>query len=388
MTIKNKKMTSKTLQVTMYIILSVIMLTQVPLNATALQSDTGAFDDCSNKIANTMHDKSSKLDNVSAINIAANDNALKSKIVGYKSSPVTVFHTWSIDNTKCDVSLYRINIGYVLYDTADNYIKNVVVIIDPSNTKVEKIDEYIAPMFTTSANWSGYEIAGNSAQTQTIWESKTQYTLPAVSKNTIGVTNPCRTDLGKEPCDLAIWTGLANVSGPINPPLAQAGSDGKIVCTSSTSCTTSYFLWFEFLPSAFICSGPNPPVPGNTITSIVTNQGKTTQTPSTLYNMSVQSSNGFGCSTTGYNYSAMNAPKWSSFINERANESGNGFATLAQFSSDTMTGWIYTTSQVLISTSGTASATRIMNNGAGDNITLGSISSGHFSETYSTSAGT
>jgi len=383
-------MTMKKLRATLFIALSAVILTQIPVYANVPQdANTSNPDECQIKISNAMHDKASKLNNVDAIYLATNDNTLKSKIVGYRSTEATVFHTWSIDHIKCDVILDRIHVGYALYDTADNYVKNVVVTIDPSGTRAEKVEEYVAPRYTSPV-WSGYSIAGNSAQTQTIWESKTQYTLPSVSRPTSTVTNPCRTDLGKQPCDLAIWTGLSNVaSPPSSGPLAQAGSDGKITCTSSTSCTTSYFLWFEFLPNpAFTCGGSNPPVPGNTITSTVTNQGKTTQTPSTLYNISVQSSNGFGCSTTGFSYSSMNAPKWSTFINERATYNPPTPATLAQFSSDTMTGWIYKTSQVLISTSGTASVTHIMNNGAGNNINVGTISSGQFTQTWLTSAGT
>lgn len=228
-----------------------------------------------------------------AISLASDNSIFKAAIHGYDSKFATIFNTWHLNTSDCTVSWNDVNVGYIV-SNSNGYVKNVVVTLDPTLTKVTSISSYVAPYFSnsTSAVWSGYEL-GNGNQ---VSEAHLTSTIPAVSQATTS-TNKCVPTSGVSPgCDVSVWTGLEDTSSHI----AQAGSDGNLTCnnTSCTSPTYNYFLWFEELPNpSFTCH--NAAIsPGDTITSDVQFTGTVGSTG--YYNLSVQdTSASYGCSYFG-----------------------------------------------------------------------------------------
>lgn len=388
MTFKNKNVNSKTIYASLFIIMLVTVSVSQTSFAVDTQTQASSIDDtCTNKIAEAMHKEAAKIDDAKAITLSLNDNEFKTRTHGYVSAFNSVYNTWSIDAQNCSVTLRNVNVSYSLNDEK-GYVKNVDVALNSSTTRVEDITEYVSGAYDfDNTVWSGYEIAANAGATVPIWEAKTTYTLPAVNVPTTTNSGNCVS----KPCDLAIWTGLEGVLlGTSGIKLAQAGSDGKITCTSPGNCSTNYFLWYEFYPNPAVSCGGGPPLvaPGHSITSIVTNQKKYNPGgPANKYDISLlDTTSGYGCSVTGQTFD-LTSPKYADYINERAKYSGTP-ATLAKFSSDTMQGWYYDTSQKQISTStGQFRKDRMVNSGT-VNIIVSGISSGSFTQTYSTSYGT
>ena len=188
-----------------------------------------------------------------------------------------------------------------------------------------------------------------------------------------------------------MWIGLEDATlGSLDE--AQAGTLGEINC-GFTGCPTSYGAEYEFLPSGPVsCSGSSYNiVPGNSISTTVTNEAQYGGS-STLYDISVtDNSIGKTCGTTGYSYTAMNAPTYGAFILERA---GSPSTSLANYTSNTFgSGTIYYggSSNGISTPYGNGWYQEdVMNNGCsyGDNVDPTSISSNSFSETYHDSCGT
>lgn len=352
-------------------------------NINAAESNTATIsDDCTHRMSNEMHAKAATLDEAKAISLGSVDVNFKSAIQGYDSTFATVFNTWHLNKIDCTVSWNDVNVGYVLSDS-NGYVKNVVVTLDPSLTKVIGINSYVAPHFSnhTSPTWSGYEI-GTAGQKAT--EGHMVSTIPTISQATTS-TNKCVPTVNSSPgCDLAVWTGLEDGSNHI----AQAGSDGNLTCNNSscTSPTFKYFLWYEEYPHpAFTCNNALI-TGGDSVTSDVTYTGTVGATG--FYNISVQdTSASYGCSVTNYGFEMTN-PTAAPFIDERANYTTT-IDELAKFSFNTMTGSIafnggalgsITTAEVLVSDN--------MKNPTTQNISVGAISSGAFKQYYTTSTGT
>jgi hypothetical protein len=292
-------------------------------------------------------------------------------------------------------------VGYQLYN-GTRYVKNIVVTLDPALTHVMKVDDYVAPTFVTATSngiWSGYEFEGSSLPPVTSSFIGTAggntYRLPSVTKPTF-TNHVCRTDLGTfQPCDTSIWTGLEDTIGATNGHLVQAGTDGEITCSGSdSSCTTSYFLWYDFYPNAgFTCSNALM-APNDVITLNVTNDAKALGGLNTNYDLSLQdTTHSFGCTVTRQSYTSMTTPTYAPFILERAQETSNmkGYpATLAVFGNPTPTipGKIFYSNFYNGLSSATIAAKWTMSNQNNNNTRLGSISSDSFSETWLASDGT
>lgn len=341
-----------------------------PLNAdthqsaiTTTDSSSAASNTCTEQMANEMHQKSSVLDNPKAISLAVQNAEYQSRVQGYVPKFNSIYNDWKFDTANCHaIEWLSVNVVHSLYDVNGNYIKNVVVTLDPELTHVASISEHIGAVYSPSQdhapNWAAQEytassFSSSSPPTKNIWEAKGSWTLPSVSPPT-DLTYPCRTDTGyHQPCDLAIWTGLEDDFEAKNTGdhIAQAGSDEKITCTSSSSCTTEYFLWYEFFTNetpntsqATDCTGFTLN-PGDGVQAIVTSHGKTGGSAA-LYDVSViNTSTGVGCGTTNVIF-AMSDPIIAAFVDERAKYDGSNYATLAEFNTgtsgtDAITGHLY-----------------------------------------------
>lgn len=250
--------------------------------------------------------------------------------------------------------LIEVNVSYILENTTDNAVKIVTVIIDSKLKDVIKVRADPLIYAGTSYNfyiWAGYSFYGNNSATIALYESKTTYIMPAISKpNPPNYTdnNACRVDLDKPKCMLMIWTGLMDTY--VGNKIAQGGSVGEVSCTSSTTCNIKYYLFFEFYPSpAAICESNPPYNAGDSITATVTNKAKTNGS-NTKYNIVIiDNTNGSGCGIFDYDFN-LPSPYYSAFINERPKyckpsqpncAPNQAVTSLPMFTSDTMTGWIY-----------------------------------------------
>lgn len=400
MTIKNKKMTSKMKKskiLSVLLLIAIVSSMGVVNNVNAVTGETvlpipNIDSACTQKIVDEMHEKANDIDNVKAQSLASQNSEFILQIQGKNSTFNSVYNTWNIDVSNCSVTLKDVNAVYVLSD-AQGYIKNLVVTLDPSLTRTLGVTEHVGAKYgfsTTSINWAGYELGGSAFTSSTnpttpTYEGVTTFTVPSVSQP---YTGACTTSL---PCDVAIWTGLADLQAASNNHLAQAGVDRKIIC--NPTCTTSTYFWYEFLPAlAFQCGG----ITINTEDSIsvtVTNQAKTNPANNNKYNVSMQDlTSGQGCSLTGFVYNDMTSPKYGVFIDERASYPGtSGMATLAQFTSHSMSGnMYYGGSSKSIQTPYNNGWWRedVMINSGNTNIDPGVPSSGLFYQIYVTSTGT
>lgn len=362
--------------------------------------------DCTHQTSEDMHLKDQSLDTEKALRMANSDQAYLTAVNGNVSKFNGINTIWNLDLVNCKASTkQQVNVDYSIYLANGTYVKSIAVSLDPSLSKVISTTEYVAGTYShqsDSINWAGNEYAANSFTYPTppacsagstancVWESFATWTIPTVSVPTTP-SFACRTDQGKQPCDLAQWTGLEDSFLAGNGNLAQAGTDGKIVC--SPSCTTTYFMWYEFLSPgvpATNCIGLGT-TSGHSIRSIVTSHGKTGGT-TTLYDISLLDlSNITGCSTTSVSYTQMAFPRMADFINERAQYNSMAKATLAKFSSDAITGSMYYNGGShgisTPNTNGWYNSDR-MKNGANINISYGSISGDVETLTWLTSAGT
>jgi hypothetical protein len=345
---------------------------------------------CQTKMADAMHSKDSTIDKTKAILMAEENSEFTAKTSIYNSTFSGIFNTWSLDTVNCSVTWRDTNIAYSLSDEK-GYVKNIVVTLDPSLTEVMNISEHVGGQYGYSfnnINWAGYEFVGSSFTsttnpTVTTYEGKTTFALPAVSQPWSGACN-------SKPCNLAIWTGLEETKGASNTDIVQAGVDRKITCTPT--CITNTFFWYQFdtTSNAFQCGGITINT-GDSISITVTNQAKTGG-PNNKYNVSMQDlTSGGGCSLTGQIYNDMTAPKYAPFINERAKYPGYDYSTLAQFTSDTMTGTVYYSSashSIQDPYNNGWWREDIMKNLGTTNINPGTVSSGAFTQPWSSSAGT
>jgi hypothetical protein len=333
------------------------MTIALPSNAMAAADASAVESVCIDQITDEMHAAGSLVDNEKAKVLASQHDDYNLRVKGYEAKFNSVYNVWRFDMEGCHVSeLQSVNVVYNLYNSTGHYIKNIVVTVDASITKVNELSEHVGGFYahsSNSINWAALELAANSYTWSTppsctstsdpdcVWQARATWTQPSVSRPTDPST-ACRTDIFYQPCNLAIWTGLQDAFLASNGHLVQTGSDAKITCTSSTNCPVSYFFWYQIGATnpATICSGFTFN-PGHGVSARVTNQAKSGGS-ATLYDISIINTfNAVGCGVSGASYSTMNRPTIASFVNERASYNPPNYATLAKFSSDTVTGYLW-----------------------------------------------
>ena len=131
-------------------------------------------------------------------------------------------------------------------------------------------------------------------------------------------TSACKTSVGSPYCDVSSWVGLEDEQGayPDNN-LAQAGTDAQVTCT--TTCTTTYYAFYQFAANSNEQDCSTNVASGDTITAVVENDALAGNPG--YYDMTVTDSrSGSLCSITNHAYSmtAYGEP----FIMERVQDSG------------------------------------------------------------------
>lgn len=356
--------------------LAATSLSNTSLQTSAYAATTEDFT-CADKVAPQEDLTESKLDRTKAIALAANNAELKSRVREYASVFNSIFTTWSYDAATCEnLTLDSVNVVYSLYNVTE-YVKNVVVTFDSSLTKVVSVSEHVGEQNIQSTNWSGYEFYGNSGHTVNVYEAKATFRVPTVSE-------PVDFWCFNERCAVSTWTGLSDTAGGRADGLAQGGTHSRVECPFG--CFTTYYGWYEFLPSAEVkCLDVRA---SDSVTATTTNNAKTGGS-NTSYTIKVFNNTlGKNCSVT-QTYS-MPGPTYGQFILERPSLNGNPNRlpkfTTTTFSSATI---YYSGASNSISTPyGNGWYNKyIMNNGQGDNVSVSAVSSGSFSITWLKSDG-
>ncbi len=156
---------------------------------------------------------------------------------------------WSLD---CNVTLQSTHFEFSLRNSA-GVVTILVVNENPAMTAVENMTlttisqggsnsgSSVTPLTSYSNSyWSGYELWGkNSGGTQVpVYQVTSEWNETSVSPPA-SPTNACLNQF----CDVAVMNGLANNAGGSNG-VVEAGSDSIVSCTSSNSCTYTYYLWY------------------------------------------------------------------------------------------------------------------------------------------------
>jgi hypothetical protein len=307
------------------------------------------YDKCEDKIKDSIITQVRDIDKDKARSIAEDDDRFKA-IKDVDKEFKLIAYTYSIDTNNCIGSLTNINVHYIAKRIDDgNPIKTITVVIDDKVSKVEDVREgdIIYAAYKDSSSWAGYSFYGNSYATKPIYESRARFSIPTVSKPTYPDyyhnRDACRTDLGRNPCILAVWPGLTNQGDYWGRNgIAQGGSIGDVRCNSS-GCTIEYYLFFEFFPDpAFECRSNPPHKAGDRIVATVTNDRKYGGS-NTSYDITVHNySNGSGCGTFDYNFSNIPNPAYAAFIYERAAYlTRDNYSTLPYFTDNVMRGELY-----------------------------------------------
>ena len=284
---------------------------------------------CEDKKLAAMHAIYDKIDTekVKAKADKNEDKAAREK--GFNSAFNSINTGWTWDPATCDnLTLTSVNVVYTLNDGKED-VKNIVVSFDPTITNVTEVSEHPVKKFQSQSSsniWSGYEFPGNSGATVDVYEAFADWTIPSVSEPSSGFCF-------FQHCDLAMFVGLVDVLGGFaDNKLVQAGTDSGLYCTAG--CSFFYYAWYELIPSAPVQCRETFNV-GQTVTTAVTNHGKSNGS-TTLYDLTISNwSNGQLCSALNQSYTAMPHPKYAEFINERP-AMGQTPARLPKFTSDTM----------------------------------------------------
>jgi hypothetical protein len=314
-------------------IIATIAIGLVLLSPTTVIPNVHAQDQtCADKVIQQMRTNTPHvIDATKARSLANANSELQSKLNGYQYTLDSISTGWTFDSD-CNVTLTGIQLSYVLSNSS-GYVKNMIVLEDPTMSKITKVEEEVGKKFWTSSDshiWSGYEFNGPSSPQgiPDLYDAYGSWTEPTASKPASGDGGQCSTPH----CSVSIWVGLEDQLGASNNHLAQTGTEADVNC-GIVGCPVSYQAWYEFLPSSSVNMTMVHVHANDVITSEMTNAFILGGT-STLYDISAVDSTS---STSQYvynvSYSAMTDPKYSDYIVERAYQTNIGQQeTLAAYS--------------------------------------------------------
>ena len=391
---KTQNSTTKTATIISALLIGFALLSPVALIPSAKATNGILSQDCIKNSLNAAQAMGLLLDELKARMLASSSNEFKTDTQGNTIQNGSVINSWTIGKSDCSLTWNGVEVFYFLTD-AKGHQNTLVITLDPQLTKVTSVNEYKtihANMgSSTFINWSGYEFAGNSNNSTDVDQAEGQWNVPQVSQPSTG--GNCSTRI----CNLMIWDALEDRWGASDGLLAQTGSGSDVDCSTGT-CNTSYYIWDEFLPGGVSKCSTNVSY-GDGITAEVTNDVINSGS-NTNYDIStVDGYSGAMCTVSSHYYN-MPHPTLAPYINERECLSScnpittsSTLATLADFSSDTITGYVYYSgAQQFISTpySNGYYVTDTMVNSGNTNISNGAVSSVYndFTETYQNSSGT
>lgn len=248
--------------------------------------------------------------------------------------------SWSWDSS-CNVTLNSVNVVFSA-SNSKRFAGYLVATEDAGLTRVLNVSSQNGNPSMTAYNthlWAGYEVAGSSDTTNSVWESLATWNIPAANEP---YTDACD-NVTKSNCDLGVWTGLVNVAGGNGSGrylLAQGGTESWLGCKTSGGvykCASHYYLWYQFpnKENVSVRCSLNGIDSGDAISAYVLNQGETGAN-SSIYNLQVSDTTANkACTVSNFGFK-MGVPHYAEFELEWP----YGFR-LPKFSSFTLTGNLY-----------------------------------------------
>jgi hypothetical protein len=223
--------------------LLVVTLLSVNANVTTNSSGhpsavSGAAAACASA-ANATYDAMNK---TSAIANALDSSLYSGGVVSYHNP--TFGSIFQIDNLSapyptCTEQVQSFNVVFALHTSDGRWAGNLVITENQALTVIgsDYQTAYGSATNSTCDCWSGYEVQTSSSSPAQIWVAATDFTQPTPSYPSTG----CK-DSGV--CTMATWVGLTDGSQASSGYMAQ---DGTAAVCSGSSCTPSYFAWYQLL---------------------------------------------------------------------------------------------------------------------------------------------
>lgn len=248
-----------------------------------------------------------------AISLATTSAQFKAALSGLTYSLSSLFQRFSFD-ANCSATWTDANLVFSVAD-GNAVTRQIIVKLDPALTQVTAVSvDSSIQYYGYSNNWSGYSFWGSSNPASTsIGQTHSFFNIPVVSAPWGGAC------WWTGPCHVAAWTGVSPyVTGydQNNCPkgcIAQAGSTSTVSC-NIFGCSTSYNVWYEFLPDGSVTCDSHYGGDGVDVTvHQIINQ----------WEIDVTTTSGGGC--VGYSSWSHGVPHYAQYIVER-------IGTLAKFS--------------------------------------------------------
>lgn len=322
-----------------------IALAAMPVAVAAAPSPSARDLACQAAVAQTY----ATMDSATAIKNAQSSSYYERGIASY-SGPTfnSIFEiaTTITPYPTCAEHVQSFNVVFALHNSTGAW-EAYLVIAETQNLVVTGSGLQTQSVVSTNhyENWGGYEAAGNSGATQTVYESYTDFTQPTPSYPTSGGCGTAGT------CNVGTWTGLEDALGaPNNNHLDQDGTGAWCTVTGTSCSTTGYVAWYESLPAAQVqCNNGNGGSVavhgGDTIYSEVVNEAKNGG-HNYNYDFDITDSTDSPNQTcyAALSDTSMTAPTYAAFITENEKASANGgYEPLTGFGTAPFTGaTIYT----------------------------------------------
>ena len=220
----------------------------------------------------------------------------------------------TISKSTCAQQVESYNVVFLLHNSTGSIVANLVITESEDLSILGSLiqaDNRTVNSNTINANsYAGYSVSANSAATDNIYSTYTEYIQPTVSYPSTG----CGTS---DKCYVSSWTGLTDTydsSGYI----AQDGTTGE--CHGS-GCTPEYGAWYEETPNVYqnctaAMGGSVNPSGGDLIYASVVNEYYNGGSD-TAYDYLIQDEyNENSCMAPDISYSNLPSPTWAEYITE------------------------------------------------------------------------
>lgn len=276
----------------------------------------------------------SESDRQRAIGVAISSDEFKSSVGDDSYQYGVITQGWNINPKSCTAGL--ISTGVHFRATDDNgETREIIVSVDPSTfraTSVKVVNDKDRPIHSgviPTGNYAGHSIAGNSAETESVYQSALTYNVPTPndpSQFNCGTTSSTA-------CWASVWAGLTTDENDAMP-MVQTGTDSEC---RGTDCASgrNYYQWFETVNSSgtstqWTCGTNLLVSAGDSMMAQVTNDKKDGGSNSSYDLFLVNITDNLQCvlSNQSANYGD---PKYGLYVYERV-RFGSTLAKLAQIS--------------------------------------------------------
>jgi len=243
----------------------------------------------------------------------------------------------TVSTSTCEQQVESFNVVFVLHNSTGSIVANLVL---SESQDLSILGSSIQPDHVTNGNipkvnYAGYTVTPSTRHTIYTYATYIEY-------NQSKASHPSTACESMRPCEVSTWTGLTDSGNGIGN-IVQDGTTAE--CGPSTTCTASYFAWYETVISSgggayVICNtGNNDTIvsSGDTIETNVINNILYSGSSST-YSINIDDvTSNTSCYAGDISFSTMTGPTWAEWITELPQDSGSD-VSLAQFGTVLFTG--------------------------------------------------